>query len=87
MEKIHGNTHFFCAYTLKIYMKAQKHACFHVFSPFRAHLYDNYTMGRGDGQDHAQLLFCRVGSSSFTEINSHGEPTTLISWEDKHYHN
>ena len=34
-----------CAYTLKIYMKAQKHACFHVFSPFSAHLY--YIMGEG----------------------------------------
>ena len=29
----------FCAYSLKIYMKAQKHVCFHVFYPFRAHLY------------------------------------------------
>ena len=29
----------FCAYSLEIYMKAQKHACFHVFSPFSVHLY------------------------------------------------
>ena len=39
MEKIHGNMHVFCAYSLKIYMKAQKHACFHVFSLFSAHLF------------------------------------------------
>ena len=30
-DTIHGNT-CFCAYSLKIYMKAQKHECFHVFS-------------------------------------------------------
>ena len=29
----------FCAYMLRIYMKSQKHAYFHVFSPFSAHLY------------------------------------------------
>ena len=29
MEKIHGNM-FFSVYMLKIYMKPQKHACFHV---------------------------------------------------------
>ena len=29
----------FCVYVIKIYMKAQKHACFHIFSPFSAHLY------------------------------------------------
>ena len=32
MEKIHG-TRMFCAFI------ACKHACFHVFSPFSAHLY------------------------------------------------
>ena len=30
MEKIHANTRF-CAYSLKFYTKAQKHACFDVF--------------------------------------------------------
>ena len=29
----------FCAYMLEIYIKAQKHACFHVYFPFSAHLY------------------------------------------------
>ena len=29
----------FCAYSLNIYMKAQKHECFRVFSPFSAHHY------------------------------------------------
>ena len=27
---------------LKIYKTARKHACFHVFSPFSAHLYPHY---------------------------------------------
>ena len=31
-------------YRLKIYTKAQKHACFHVLSPFSAHLYPHYIM-------------------------------------------
>ena len=31
MENTWGHT-CFCTYSLKIYMKAQKHACFHVFS-------------------------------------------------------
>ena len=30
----------FCVYILKMYIKAQKHVCFHVFSPFSAHLTD-----------------------------------------------
>ena len=30
---------FLCFHVVKIYMKAQKHACFHVVSPFSAHLY------------------------------------------------
>ena len=35
MEKIHRNMRF-CAYMLKFYIKAQKHACFHVFFPSSA---------------------------------------------------
>ena len=33
----HRNIHF-CAFMFKFYMKAQKHACFHVFIPFSAPL-------------------------------------------------
>ena len=32
----------FCAFKFKIYMKAQKRARFHVFSPFSASFYPHY---------------------------------------------
>ena len=32
----------FCAFMYIFNEEAQKHACFHVFSSFRAHLYPHY---------------------------------------------
>ena len=39
--KYTGTCMFLCLH-YKIYMKAQKHACFHVFSPFSACLSPHY---------------------------------------------
>ena len=48
MEKIHLETCIiFCGYMLKIYKKALKQTCFHVFTPFSAHLYPHYIIING----------------------------------------
>ena len=39
MENLHGNMHVFVLFMSTIYMKAQKHVCFDVFSPFSASLH------------------------------------------------
>ena len=38
-QKIYMETCTFCAFMFKIYMKAQKHARFYVFTPFSAYCY------------------------------------------------